>query len=894
MTSTVREEMSRAELLLEKGEYRDALDLVETLQAQELLPVDDRLVCSLLEAQTRVKLGELEEALALANKILQATPEKENVLLVVDALIVKAEVSWRLHALDEGLRAVEEGEGLLARKRTRGAGKWQRDVRRREGVLLQHRGAICWYKGELDDALEYAQRSLTVFEGLNHTQGIADSLFRMGSVHWSKGDLDRALEHTEQSLAIREQLGNKHDIALSLVNMGTNFWWKGDLDPALEYTRRSLAIMEDVGDRHYSVLALLNLATIYLSRGDLDQALEYCQQGLTVSEELGDRRNISYALSTIGEIYGEKGDLQRALEYHQRCLKITKEMGSQFMARALVSLGTVCRLMGDLDHAQEHFQRSLEIFEEMENPSTAVVLYHLIGLVLDNNDAALAQQYLRKLEQINQQADNRIIGQRYRVAKALALKNSIRARDKLMAQEIFEQVVEEQVADHSLTVTAMIHLCDLLLLELKMTGEEEVLADVKDLTHRLLDIAGQRSSQSLLAETYLLQSKLALVELDVDRARDLLAQAYGIAEEKGLHTLARAVARERGLLQSQLASWERIIAQTPSRREMIDLTQLDGLLEQMIQKTITTLSREEKRILGSEPPGGRFRLEHLDLLKDSEKTEMREFRVGVAQIGLSQAGDFLREFYAELAPGLFGLREDKLETVRSSIRRLVEFASSMEIDVLVFPELTIDLNHDQLLEEVLTLASTYHMYIVPGSYHHQQTRQNISTVVSPEGILWEQEKHIPAIIHFAGKRLKEGIDTRNRPRRTVVANTEFGRMAIVICRDFLDMDLRVELKNAEPPVDLIINPAFTPVTADFQAAHFDARRSIYAYCFFANVAEFGDSLIYTPEKERVQRSIPSGEENLCYKEIDLFKLRSERRKWEIEQSKARPFIQSTR
>jgi len=95
-------------------------------------------------------------------------------------------------------------------------------------------------------------------------------------------------------------------------------------------------------------------------------------------------------------------------------------------------------------------------------------------------------------------------------------------------------------------------------------------------------------------------------------------------------------------------------------------------------------------------------------------------------------------------------------------------------------------------------------------------------------------------------------------------------------------------------VDLIFNPAFTPVTEDFKAAHFDARRSIYAYCFFANVAEFGDSLIYTPEKERVERSVPPGEESLIYKDIDLFKLRSERKKWEKEQMKERQFIQSTR
>ena len=186
------------------------------------------------------------------------------------------------------------------------------------------------------------------------------------------------------------------------------------------------------------------------------------------------------------------------------------------------------------------------------------------------------------------------------------------------------------------------------------------------------------------------------------------------------------------------------------------------------------------------------------------------------------------------------------------------------------------------------------MYIIPGSFHQEATKRNISTVIGPKGIVWEQEKHIPAIITLGKERFKESIEISPSPKKIRVCNTEFGRIAIIICRDFLDMDLRVELKNFEPPIDIIINPAFTPVTADFNATHFDARRSIYAYCFFANVAEFGGSLIYTPEKERVERLIPAKTEDLIYKDIDLFKLRSERKKWEKEQEKELKFIQSTR
>jgi pimeloyl-ACP methyl ester carboxylesterase/predicted amidohydrolase len=290
----------------------------------------------------------------------------------------------------------------------------------------------------------------------------------------------------------------------------------------------------------------------------------------------------------------------------------------------------------------------------------------------------------------------------------------------------------------------------------------------------------------------------------------------------------------------------------------------------------------------------KYELVYMDLLKECPRIQRSECRVAIAQIGVSKTGDVLGESYEEKGTGLLGLRKDKVEAVRSKVKNMIEGAHAKGVNILLFPELTVDLNYGQLLEDVASLAKAYEMYIIPGSYHDEETRRNLCVVVGPDGILWQQEKHIPAIIHHEGRRFKEEIEVGTFPRKTIVCNTEFGRIAIAICRDFLDMDLRVELKNFEPPVDLVFNPAFTPVTEDFKAAHFDARRSIYAYCFFANVAEFGDSLIYTPEKERTERRIPPKEEGLIYKDVDLFKLRSERKKWEKEQEKERQFIQSTR
>jgi predicted amidohydrolase len=364
-----------------------------------------------------------------------------------------------------------------------------------------------------------------------------------------------------------------------------------------------------------------------------------------------------------------------------------------------------------------------------------------------------------------------------------------------------------------------------------------------------------------------------------DKAREVMERLDMVEEEEKILVSALNTIREPSISRSTVG-----IVAPASPVE----TSLSPRISEVRQFT------EEARRVAEERAKKKYELVYTDLLKEYPRIQRRECRVAIAQIGVSKTGDILSEFYEDKATGLLGLREDKVEAVRSKIKNMIEIAHAKEVDILLFPELTVDLNYGQLLEDIASLAKAYGMYVIPGSYHDQETKRNISVVVGPDGILWQQEKHIPAIIHHEGKRFKEGIEVEPFPRRTFVCDTGFGRIAIAICRDFLDMDLRVELKNFGPPVDLVFNPAFTPVTADFKAAHFDARRSIYAYCFFANVAEFGDSLIYTPEKERVERQIPAREEGLIYKDVDLFKLRSERKKWEKEQRKERRFIQSTR
>ena len=841
----------------------------------------------LTHAKQLCRNGDYESSFEIVRSII-ANQEHTDILTILDALILEAELSWKSGKLDEGFRSIDIAQNLMLSDRV---DLTLREFQEKQGRLLSQAGVIHWYKGDIEEALKHHKESLRIRETLNDKEGIAIAYNNLGLVFWTKGDFDQATAYYEDSLAIYNELGDEGGVSRVLNNLANISSSRGELDPALSYYQQSLEIKERIANKKDIATSLINIGVIHRLKGNLDKATEYYNRSLNLLENLSIGPEFALGLNNLGEIFNLKGELDTALDFYQRSLLIYDAMGAkEGIALALHNMGDIQKRKGNHEIAFEYFQRSLAISEKMENSRLiSVILFELIRIAIDNNDSDQAMKFFQRLEEIDAKSDNRAINQQYRLANALILKTSSRTRERVKAEEILEELIDEEPADHTIIIDAMVNLCELLLLELKAARAEETLQKVNELTRKLVVVASEQSSHSLVVESYLLQSKLALLNFKIKQAQDLMTQAKKLAHEKGLYRLESIVDREIKTLQNDIQRWESILEVNPPKQELVSITNLDDLLRRMVQKTVENL--EVSSTTGVRK--SKYNLVHLNLLEGTDKAEKSRFRVGIAQIGLSKDGDILSEQYEEKREGLIGLKEEEVTQTREKIRDFVERAHSDGLKILIFPEMTIDLYYYEFSQDISKLARDYDMYIIPGSFHDQESKRNICRIFGPNGVLWEQEKHIPAVIHIEGKRFIERINTESRSKKTTICDTEYGRIAIAICRDFLDMDLRVELKNSDPPVDLIINPAFTPVTEDFRAAHFDARRSIYAYCFFANVAEFGNSLIYTPEKERIERNIPKREEGIIYKDVDLFQLRSERKKWE-DQQKQNAFIQSTR
>ncbi|MFX0124081.1 MAG: tetratricopeptide repeat protein [Candidatus Hodarchaeota archaeon] len=579
---TISDDIRHVTQLIFQGQLIPALSEVEDLE-KRVKKKNAVLTVKLLKTKILIKLGSIEEALELVDQVLKATKTSKNKLHKIDGIISKTEALWRLGNYQESYKVVEKGEQLL-NTITQPQEKLVREV-----SLIYNKANILFLKGDVEEALKFGLKGLDLQQNqIGDEYSIAEFFTFLGVIYWNQGQLDRALDQYRQSFTIFGKLKNQRGIGINLSYIGSIYQERGNLDLALEYKQNAIHILEEVGDQRNFAITLQNIGEIYTSKGELNLAFEYAQRSLAIFEELGSKHSIAENLFIIGEIFKTKGDLDSALEFYDKSLNLYREMGRPG-AFPLASMGEIFHAQEKFELALENYKKSLDYFEKIgyELLETKTLYYNLIKLSIDTNAFDQAKEYIKRIKKINEKEDNIVLNQICRVAEALLLKTSKRITNVAKAQKLLQQVAEEEIIVFELTVDAILNLCDLLLTELRTFGNEEVLKEVKTWFNKLLELAQKQQSFSLLAETYLLQSRLALLELDTHQAQALLDEAKTLADENELQQLHTKILDEQFFLHEQSSRWDRLAGRELSIKDRINLIQLEDLLDRMIHKRIS-------------------------------------------------------------------------------------------------------------------------------------------------------------------------------------------------------------------------------------------------------------------------------------------------------------------
>ncbi|MBD3192192.1 MAG: tetratricopeptide repeat protein [Candidatus Heimdallarchaeota archaeon] len=445
-----------------------------------------------------------------------------------------------------------------------------------------------------EEGLEIAQQAFQESQTISNDLITLDALIAIGDQLYRLGRFKEGLEFIEKGEELLTKV--KKEIADSVVyereyhllnRKGTFINGMGNLEGSINCFKKCLSIVEKYDNKNLIAASLNNIGLTYFFLGKMDLALDNLQENLFITNELNDRVSLGLAFNNIGRVYSFKGELDVALEYLKKGLKLHQETGNKlFTAASLFYLGKVYQRKGDFQESFDHYKKSLKIRTEIGNTLTmSECLFELISLTIDHDRKVdKGEEYYEQLQELNKAEDNIIIDQRTRVAEALFLQSSTRALQKARAQQIFKDIAEEEIVDYELSVFSMMRLFELLLYELRASENEEVLEELKALSEKILQIAKDHNSFPVLAETYLLQSKLALLELEVDKSLDLLDSAMMTAQEKGLNYLAKKISLEKETFKEELSKWQELANRNASIQERFALAQIDETVVKSFSK----------------------------------------------------------------------------------------------------------------------------------------------------------------------------------------------------------------------------------------------------------------------------------------------------------------------
>ena len=142
-----------------------------------------------------------------------------------------------------------------------------------------------FFNGDYEQGIDILLHCKDLYEKIGKDSYIANNLSNLSSFYSQRGEKNEGLKYAKKSLEIYEQLNDQAGIARSYSLLSYNYGFNINSNPelAIDYAKRSLSITEI--DSMTKAENLKNLAIIYSIQGRNDEALQFAEEGYKFAQE---------------------------------------------------------------------------------------------------------------------------------------------------------------------------------------------------------------------------------------------------------------------------------------------------------------------------------------------------------------------------------------------------------------------------------------------------------------------------------------------------------------------------------------------------------------------------------------------------------------------------------
>lgn len=430
------------------------------------------------------------------------------------------------------------------------------------------------------------------------------------------GDFSNALKLIQtcdfQLRCLEVQLSAEDEkfIGLYYHTKGTFFYWHGDLNHALTFLKKALTIRENYQQTKQISDTVNNLGQIYCSLGEFELATKCYLECISLDQSLNFEKGVAFSLNNLGFIALQIGELEDAYNYFIEAYNLVKKIchveeikdvnkaeskyldsilihfeDYNFIGELLSNLANTYYRKDNLRESLNYYKNALYVYQKINNSVLLSDLYtQLISLHLENDNYDLSKHYFNLLNTLKSSGSKTVLV-RIKFAKALLYNKEKRLKGKYKAQKLFYRIINEEPIDWNISIKTMTLLSELLFEEFMIFEDPEIITEAKTIIDKMHTIAKDKKSFSLLTETYILKTKIAVIDGELDKAIRYLDQAYLTSSEKNLVMLINKVSSERNKLTGNYQYWKDFLKNSSVKErfekiEMLDyMNKIKGVIE---------------------------------------------------------------------------------------------------------------------------------------------------------------------------------------------------------------------------------------------------------------------------------------------------------------------------
>lgn len=167
------------------------------------------------------------------------------------------------------------------------------------------------------EAIAYYAQAKDISMELGLVSQVSGCYNNLGAVYFFKGDYDLAIDNYQKSFEIVEKSNNTRGMATSLMNIGEALYKKNDLLESKEVLEKSLALLNTVSSEEPSLAHRFYSQTL-LALNKVPEAEENAQKALVYVKKQKDLQSIGQVYKLLSKIYQKKEQYKDALEYSKQ------------------------------------------------------------------------------------------------------------------------------------------------------------------------------------------------------------------------------------------------------------------------------------------------------------------------------------------------------------------------------------------------------------------------------------------------------------------------------------------------------------------------------------------------------------------------------------------------